>query len=198
MIDHLYLSASAAGYLDGSADKESLAIYSGQAVNFALARMPRTPTPTPTSATFLHITVGLQGRPPAPDSSWQVPLRLRLFVGNQLVLTETRACDSSGSISLENLTPGSYSLYVKGQGTLSNYRANLPVVEGANLVHMGVLRAGDANDDDAVDIVDFSLLRTLFGATDVRADFDSSGLVDISDFTLMRLNFGRQGPIMVP
>jgi hypothetical protein len=196
--DHLYLSASAVGYVDGSADRSALAIYSGQAVNFALTRIPRTPTPTPTGATFLHITVGLQGRPAAPDPSWQSLLRLRLFVGGQLVLTETRACDSSGSIRLENLTPGDYSLYVKGQGALSNYRASVPVVGGANLLHMGVLRAGDANDDDAIDIVDFSLFRTLFGTADVRADFDNSGLVDISDFTLLRLNFGRQGPIAVP
>jgi hypothetical protein len=197
--DHLYLSASAAGYLDGSADRDALAIYSGQAVvNFALARIPRTPTPTPTSATFLHITVGLQGRPAAPHPSWQAPLRLRLFVGDQLVLTEMRACDSSGSIKLENLTPGDYSLYIKGQHTLSNYRADLTVVAGANLIHMGVLREGDSSDDDAIDIVDFSLFRTLFGSADARADLDGSGAVDISDFTLMRLNFGRRGPVAVP
>ena len=65
---------------------------------------------------------------------------------------------------------------------------------------MGLLRAGDMDDSNLVDITDFTLLRATFGKAcgdagyDGRADFTGDCLVDISDFTLLRANFGQAGP----
>src|SRR4029077_8188641 len=72
----------------------------------------------------------------------------------------------------------------------------------------GVLPAGDADNNDLVDIVDFSLLRAVFGAATTCgtaasapipcADFDANGLVDIVDFSMWRSNFGIAGPTAAP
>ena len=65
---------------------------------------------------------------------------------------------------------------------------------------MGLQPAGDVNNDNLVDISDFSLLRATFGKScgdggyDGRADFTGDCLVDISDFSLLRGNFGQAGP----
>jgi hypothetical protein len=64
---------------------------------------------------------------------------------------------------------------------------------------MGVQRVGDVNNDNLVDIVDFTLLRASFGLVcgdrgyDGRAEFTGDCLVDIVDFTLLRSNFGEAG-----
>ncbi len=52
---------------------------------------------------------------------------------------------------------------------------------------------GDADGDGDVDLDDFAILKTTFGAeplTDDRADFDGDGDVDLDDFAILKLNFG--------
>jgi hypothetical protein len=64
---------------------------------------------------------------------------------------------------------------------------------------IGLARAGDVNNDNLVDVTDFTLLRATFGkgcadgGYDGRADFTGDCLVDITDFTLQRGNFGQSG-----
>jgi hypothetical protein len=70
---------------------------------------------------------------------------------------------------------------------------------GANPVDFGTLRAGDANDDNCVLLVDFSILVSTFGMCtadagfDGRADFDGSGCVALVDFSLLATNFSQCG-----
>jgi hypothetical protein len=64
---------------------------------------------------------------------------------------------------------------------------------------MGLMHTGDANNDNVVDITDFTSLRASFGKScgdtgfDPRADFNGDCTVDITDFTLLRANFGTGG-----
>jgi hypothetical protein len=66
-------------------------------------------------------------------------------------------------------------------------------------VEMGLMRAGDANNDNRVDVGDFSVARSTFGLEignpgyDARADFNGDGTVNIADFNLLRQNFGSGG-----
>ena len=58
---------------------------------------------------------------------------------------------------------------------------------------------GDANDDGAVTIADFAILRANFGADKLvgawdLGDFDLDGAVTIADFALLRANFGTATP----
>lgn len=69
-------------------------------------------------------------------------------------------------------------------------------------VEMGLMRAGDANDDNIVDIVDFNTLKVSFGRSfgdpgyDASADFDRSETVDVFDFNLLKGNFGQSGSVL--
>lgn len=66
---------------------------------------------------------------------------------------------------------------------------------------LGPLPQGSMDRDDSVDILDFSLLRTLYGevcpSCDRRVDFNEDGQVDILDFSLLRGNYGKTGPVTV-
>jgi hypothetical protein len=64
---------------------------------------------------------------------------------------------------------------------------------------MGLMRAGDCNNDNIVSIVDFNILKNSFGRTvgnpgyDDRADFTGDQTVNISDFNLQKQTFGVNG-----
>lgn len=155
-----------------------------------------TPTPTATpsaSATpscTLRGTVTLQ-RPdkPAPDPSWVV--QLTVTVGTSQYVTFT---DERGNFTLSGLTPGVYNIRVKGSHTLSNFRSNVTLNTGWNEVDFGMLKEGDANNDNCVSIIDFSILANgFFPRFDPRADFNHDGVVNIIDFSLFRGNFGLCG-----
>ncbi len=62
------------------------------------------------------------------------------------------------------------------------------------------LRAGDANDDNQVDLADFGLLGSNFGSSGFAvnspgwsADFNGDGVVNLADFGLLQSNFGEVG-----
>jgi hypothetical protein len=55
---------------------------------------------------------------------------------------------------------------------------------------------GDADGDGDVDLDDFVILKSNFGANpliDDRADFDDDGDVDLDDFVILKSNFGTAG-----
>ena len=70
---------------------------------------------------------------------------------------------------------------------------------------MGIMRAGDANSDDVVSILDFNIFRSTFGKScgdpgyDDRAEFTGDCLVSVSDYSLLKNNFGQPGaPPIIP
>lgn len=50
---------------------------------------------------------------------------------------------------------------------------------------------GDLNDDGRVDIVDLSIILSLYGSDDAGADLDRSGRVDITDLSILLSQFGK-------
>jgi hypothetical protein len=122
--------------------------------------------------------------------------------------------DASGffTASLSGLPGGTYNWRVKGPNTTPDtnttpgFLANTGSVvlsDAAGLsaifVEMGLMRSGDANNDNTVSVADFNILRNTFGKIasdpgfDPRADFNRNQVVDISDFNLLRINFGSSG-----
>ena len=148
-------------------------------------------------------SVTLQGRPTSPDPSWIEPLTVILTLPGQMdpIYSFTPTTDNSGHFTMSEITPGSYDVYVKNSHTLQNVK-RVTLLPGANAVDFGTLKEGDANNDNTVTIVDFSILRTTFGlyqgipGYDDRADFDEDDNVTILDFTLLATNFGQWGPII--
>jgi len=152
------------------------------------------PTVTGTPPPFAMVlgSVQLQGRPKPPDPSWAVPLRLDMYEGQTLVERFELFTDVYGKFVLPQVWAGDYTLFVQSPHTLALLQP-LTLVPGANLVHIGPLLAGDINEDNMVDMGDFSLLRELYGSRDERADLNHDGAVDILDFALLKSNFGLQG-----
>jgi hypothetical protein len=83
----------------------------------------------------------------------------------------------------------------------------------SNSYDFALLREGDANNDNVVTILDFSILATTFGecaltspiigggrgaAGNEQADFNGDGCITILDFSLLASNFGQTGQSATP
>ena len=101
-----------------------------------------------------------------------------------------------GSVSLENVPSGTTNLSAK---TAWNLRSNLAVsfsgagVGSANFTGADQLPGGDINGDNAVNTLDYSILRFNWLGTDPTADINGTGVVDLVDYNLLRLNFYTSG-----
>jgi len=153
---------------------------------------------------ILQGNVQRQGRPASPHPSWAQPIQVTLYAAGRATPVYDLAIttDESGNWVIGDLEPGVYDLYVKGSQTLRRHAPNLVLNVGLNPVVIGLLPEGDANGDNCINIVDFSILRLSFGLMrgqtgfDPRADFNNDNLVTIQDFSLMSSNFGDCGAFL--
>lgn len=159
-----------------------------------------TPTLTPTATPFLVGHVTWQGRPSQPSPLQQLPITLTLKTGTTEVNYARQNTDASGffTVPLGGLANGTYSWRVKGPKFLANM-GSVNLAGGSTSVEMGVMRTGDTNNDNAVNVADFNILKLTFGKTvgdpgyDARADFDGNDAVTVADFNLLKNNFGMGG-----
>ena len=107
--------------------------------------------------------------------------------------------DASGNFTVTTgLADGSYNWSLKGQRNLAN-AGTLTLAGGNSSPEMGAMKAGDCNNDNIVNVLDFNILKTTFGKAqgdpgyDARADFTRDQQVNISDFNLQKTNFGQPG-----
>lgn len=158
-----------------------------------------------------HLT--WQGRPGQPGSLQQLPVTLTLKSGTTEVNYSGITTDASGffTVPVTELINGTYNWRVKGPdsnlnllptdppGFLAN--AGTVVLSGAPQTdaEMGLLRAGDCNNDNLVNASDFNITKVSFGrrmgepAYDDRADFTGDSRVTVLEFNLMKINFGSGG-----
>lgn len=145
-------------------------------------------------------SVTLQGRPNPPHERWRVPLHISLTVVGESepsyqfeLLT-----DENGQFTLLDIVPGSYEVRVKKNTTLQATDA-VTLTATTNHFDFGLLREGDANNDNYVTLLDFSILASTFAkceagaAYDARADFNGDDCVTLPDFSLLSMNFGQGG-----
>jgi hypothetical protein len=143
--------------------------------------------------------VSLQGRAsPTPHTSYVITAQVQLASAGALVYSNTLQTSSNGVFTATSIVPGSYDLCVKGSHTLRE-KTPITLTTGVNLGTIGPLREGDASGDNCVTVLDFSVLRTSFGACvgasgfDPRTDFNQDGCTTIQDFSLLRQNFSSCG-----
>ena len=119
-----------------------------------------------------------------------------------VLLSETIpiAADEYGQFEYCGIPPGTYTVIMRGFNTLANMRIHIYVPPGGvAAVDFGVLTPGDASGNNAVDILDYSILAMIYGDCsgppdwDRRADFDCSGCVDILDYSLLATHYGETG-----
>lgn len=106
--------------------------------------------------------------------------------------------NADGSFTLNNITPGTYYVYLKYSNTLSRVE-QVTLEPGDNTLEFPALRGGDSNGDNQVNLNDFSLLLGAYN-TDAdqpdfnsMADFDFSQRINIIDFTILLSNYNQAG-----
>lgn len=146
------------------------------------------------------LTLQLEGRPAPPTAQHTVDVQYELRDGEgSIVVAGASSTTESGLLNLPPAAPGGYTLWVKGSHTLAHAQP-VSLAPAANMIGTGLLREGDSNNDNVVNISDFSLLAAAFGTAfgaelfDGRADFNGDRIVNISDFSLLAGNFGQAGP----
>ena len=154
-----------------------------------------TPTGTPTgSPATLHCQAFLEGRALGWHNA-SLDARMCLVAGGAEE-TEAVLSHTDGTFTLHPSSEGTWYVVVKERRTLAVLRTG--ATEG-DTVLFGTLSEGDANNDNRVTILDFSILATTFGKSagdvgyDDRADFNGDNRVTILDFSLLATHFGQQG-----
>jgi hypothetical protein len=186
----------------------------GTATNTAMATSTRTNTPVTPTATATatptlkptvirnidgHVT--WEGRQPPPNPGYQLPVTLTVKLGANETNYPTQTTDQNGHFTAPatSLVNGSYLWRVKSPKYLAKSGAFNLTDAPTTFIEMGLMRAGDANNDNVINIADFNILRSTFGKSqgepgyDDRADFTGDGVVNVLDFNLLKLNFGQMG-----
>jgi len=148
-------------------------------------------------------TVHLQGRPAPPAPPWSVPLVVTLHDPGNLTpaYTYNVTTDASGHFTFTHAVSGTYvcDIRVKNSHTLRNVKSNVTLVPDGNALDFGTLREGDANNDNYVSLIDFSILATTYdkgsgqAGFDPRADFNENDWIEIADFSLLATNYDTHG-----
>ena len=96
------------------------------------------------------------------------------------------------------IIPGEYDMWVKGAHTLAA-RQRVTLTAGQNIVSSLTLLEGDADNDNVVTLVDFSILAAAYDTCqtdqnyDERTDFNEDGCINSEDLALLSANFGQSG-----
>ena len=113
--------------------------------------------------------------------------------------TRVATLNAAGGYSLADVPAGEYTLSIKGAKWL---RKNLSVNAAGNVNNVNAqLFAGDANNDNAVDVSDLLLIINHYNQTQANnpsgylegTDFNSDGANDVTDLLLVIGNYNHQG-----
>ena len=97
-----------------------------------------------------------------------------------------------GAFLVPGVPVGVYDVFVKGQGSLRVALPKVTVNFNTPLPNI-TLPGGDANGDNAVDVLDFSLLVNAYGGDASAAGSGYNGSVDVLDFRVLVNNYGSVG-----
>lgn len=114
-------------------------------------------------------------------------------------LTVSPTASVLGTFQLGNLPNGTYTKTVKAPGYLQTVRSVTLSAGSVVDVDFGEQKAGDANGDNAVNILDLSILAGAYntsvgdGSFAPSADFNGDGDVNILDLSLLAGNYNTAG-----
>jgi hypothetical protein len=166
-----------------------------------------TPTITPTAGTGLlvgHVT--WQGVPQNNTRS-VLPITLTLKLGPASEVNYPQQnTDAAGffTVNVGSLVPGLYDWRVQspdgvnggnlGPAFLANCGTLLLAGAPQTNAEMGLMKGGDADNNNVINTTDFNILKLDFGQSGLkRSDFDNNQVVNTSDFSIQRNNYGQAG-----
>jgi alpha-tubulin suppressor-like RCC1 family protein len=138
--------------------------------------------------------VELQGLSPSADLR---PIRVVISRPNFNTVQSTQSIGPDGNLNIYGLPAGNYEARIKGHQYLQSDVA-FTVSNGSGTLSTTLL-AGDVNDDNMVNLDDFSALAAAYGsavgdaAYNFQADLNGDGVVDLNDFSLLAANYGLAG-----
>ncbi len=118
---------------------------------------------------------------------------------SNVAATYETTVNSAGEFTIPSVLVGTYDIIVDVPGHLNKGLADVVTVVGDNAVDFGPIRGGDANDNNSINIADFSGLNAAFGSVagdanyNLFADFNCSGTINIADFSGLNAGFGQGG-----
>jgi hypothetical protein len=152
--------------------------------------------------------VNWEARPSQPSQLQSLPITLTLKSDTSEVNYQTQLTDQYGyfTTTLNGLPSGTYSWRVDDATSAlhsPNYLSASGLVDitsdPSTHVEMGLVRAGDATNDNVINIADFNLLKLSFGFAcgnplyDNRTDFTGDCTINVADFNPLKRNFGQTG-----
>lgn len=136
----------------------------------------------------------------APLSGQTVTLYLRPAAGGSLTTIPNVALGNDGSYQISTALCGRYNVLAKGSHWLRKQRVGSVDLLGSPISGVSfTLVNGDVNNDNEVNIGDYSLLSLAFGSSpgdgnwNPMADLNGDDTVDIGDFAILSYNFGAIG-----
>jgi len=135
-----------------------------------------------------------------PSTGQAVPLAVTITRSgdNSVVFDELVNSDSNGQFTVSGLAVDSYRIRVKHAQTLAS-ALDFVMSIGEQMITIDPLRMGDTDNNNLVNVTDFSLVAAAFGKVtgevefDARADFNGDAIINITDFSLLANNFGQIG-----
>lgn len=147
----------------------------------------------PTVITNLKFTPKLEG----VTNTAGINFTIAIFnVGTAILVTQFSASpDATGQLTLP-VTPainsGSYDLRISSPTYLKKKMLNVSFASNAVIV-LPILPAGDFNNDNVVNSLDWSLMSPQWFQPDPIADINKDGIVNTIDFSLLNKNWARVG-----
>lgn len=158
--------------------------------------IPSAPVTINVGAAVVTGTITLQnyGGPMVP-----VTIEVRQHLSFNDINTYTVTPNADGTFSFPAPAPGAYDFAFKASHWLKRAVNNVTVTSGGASGLTPSLINGDINNDNAVTLVDFNLLKAAYASTSVsanwnaNADLDGNGNVGLNDFTILRRSLGQSG-----
>ena len=109
---------------------------------------------------------------------------------------------ANGKFSVSGIPAGTYDVWIKGGKNLAVLNPNVVVSATTGTVPDSLLGAGDSDNNNTVDVLDFGNLVNAYGSKasdpnsgyDPNVDFDFNGAVDVLDFGDLVNEYGVSGP----
>ncbi len=143
----------------------------------------------------LTITLSRQG---VNDYSGDYTVKLYPVGGATPVYDLVATADASGALSVDGIAPGQYEVAVKYANCLQVVDV-VTVSGGGATYHAGELVTGDIDNNNRVNVLDYSILATSFNKQEgdagyvPQANLNATGLVNTLDFSLLVNNFNVFG-----
>ena len=131
---------------------------------------------------------------------FRTPATLTIVKEFAAVSLTATAGSAYGSFSVSGVPAGTYDVWIKGKKNLAVLNPDFVVSGATATVPNSILGAGDSDNNNAVDVLDFGNLVNAYGTDsaqkngyDPNADFDFNGVVDVLDFGLLVNEYGVTG-----